>query len=66
MKKDSSHQDRHHHRHHRRRCRGRRHRRRRRRELGSAKGFVSRTSHRTLLEVRGLTSLGSDSVVVAH
>ena len=49
MKKDSSHQDRHHHRHHRRRCRGRRHRRRRRRELRSAKGFVSRTSHRTLL-----------------
>ena len=66
MKKDSSHQDRHHHRHHRRRCRGRRHRRRRRRELRSAKGFVSRTSHRTLLGVRGLTSLWSDSVVVAH
>ena len=66
MKKDSSHQDRHHHRHHRRRCRGRRHRRRRRRELRSAKGFVSRTSHRTSLEVRGLTSLRSDSVVVAH
>ena len=66
MKKDSSHQDRHHHRHHRRRCRGRRHRRRCRRELPSAGRFVSRTSHRTLLEVRDLTSLWSDSVVVAH